>query len=80
MVKITLQDPDCLCYGDASMDICSKVHCGVDLVLVPNADVQAAALTDSITSLASRADLDAKCFLDLPRAMLAWVKANFDVR
>ena len=79
VVKLLLHDPQCACYDDAHA-MCTRDHCSVDIVLVPNVDVQAAALMTATRMLASRADLDASHFLDLPRAMFAWIRANFDLR
>ena len=76
VVKLLLHEP---CFQDAEAK-CTKEHCHVDFVLVPKVDVQSAAVMASLSSLSNRADVDARTFLGLPRAMFSWIKANFDLK
>jgi len=79
VVNLLLHNPQCTCFDDAEAK-CTQDHCNVDIVLVPKVDVQNAALTASLSALSARADLDASAFLELPRAMFAWIRANFDIK
>jgi hypothetical protein len=76
VLKLNLPNAACACSKSVAA-ACTASHGSLDVVFIPRGDVQNAAM---MASFGRAPDVDAALYLDTPRALFHYVKANFDLK